>query len=91
LKAADEPVFFIRAAICLHETGDTLAACNCLLSGPKTLFEMPVSHYNLACYLWTFGEGCRARDHLKRAITMDESFREEARHDRDLAGIGQLP
>jgi predicted Zn-dependent protease len=91
LKAADEPVFFLRAAFCLHETGDTLAACNWLLRGPKTLFEMPISHYNLACYLWTLGDASRARLHLRRAITMDESFREEARHDRDLAGIGLFP
>lgn len=91
LKAADEPLYFLRAAFCLHETGDTLAACNWLLRGPKTLFEMPVSHYNLACYLWTLGDASRARQHLKRAITMDESFLEEARHDRDLAGIGLIP
>jgi hypothetical protein len=91
LKAADEPVFFLRAAFCLHETGDTLAACNWLLRGPKTLFEMPISHYNLACYLWTLGDASRARLHLRHAITMDESFREEARNDRDLAGIGLVP
>lgn len=87
LKAADEPVFFLRAAFCLHETGDTLAACNWLLRGPKTLFEMAVFHYNLACYLWTLGEATRARSHLRQAITMDESFLEAAREDRDLAGI----
>jgi tetratricopeptide (TPR) repeat protein len=87
LKAADEPVFFLRAAFCLHETGDTLAACNWLLRGPKTLFEMAVFHYNLACYLWTLGEAKRARSHLKQAITMDESFLEAARDDRDLAGM----
>jgi len=87
LKASDEPVFFLRAAFCLHETGDTLAACNWLLRGPKTLFEMAVFHYNLACYLWTLGEAKRARSHLRQAITMDESFREAAREDRDLAGI----
>lgn len=91
LKAADEPMFFLRAAFCLHETGDTLAACNWLLRGPKTLFEMPISHYNLACYLWTLGDASRARLHLRHAITMDESFREEARNDRDLAGIGVVP
>ena len=90
LKAADEPVFFLRAAFCLHETGDTLAACNWLLRGPKTLFEMAVFHYNLACYLWTLGEANRARSHLKQAIAMDESFLEAARDDRDLAGIGPL-
>lgn len=91
LKAADEPEFFLRAAYCLHETGDTLAACNQLLRGPKTLFEMAIFHYNLACYLWTLGEASRARNHLKQAIAMDESYLEAAREDRDLAGIGPLP
>jgi hypothetical protein len=87
LKAENEPEFFLRAAYCLHETGDTLAACNQLLRGPKTLFEMAIFHYNLACYLWTLGEGPRARSHLKQAIEMDESFLESAREDRDLVGI----
>ncbi len=90
LKAANEPVFFLRAAFCLHETGDTLAACNWLLRGPRSLFEMAIFHYNLACYLWTLGEAKRARSHLKQAITMDESFVETARTDHDLAGIGSL-
>ncbi len=90
LKAANEPVFFLRAAFCLHETGDTLAACNQLLRGPKTLFDMPLFHYNLACYLWTLGEGDRARSHLKQAITMDGSYQETAREDRDLLGIGEV-
>ncbi len=87
LMEKDEPEFFLRAAFCLHETGDTLAACNQLLKGPKTLLEMAVFHYNLACYLWTLGEGARARSHLKQAITMDDSFREAAQSDRDLIGI----
>jgi predicted Zn-dependent protease len=90
LKALDEPVFFLKAAFCLHETGDSLAACNWLLRGPKTLFEMAIFHYNLACYLWTLGEAKRARSHLKQAITMDESFRDTARGDSDLVGIGPL-
>jgi hypothetical protein len=90
LKAADEPEFFLRAAFCLHETGDTLAACNWLLRGPKTLFEMAIFHYNLACYLWTLGEAQRARSHLQQAITMDQSFLEAAREDRDLIGIGPI-
>lgn len=90
LKAADEPLFFLRAAFCLHETGDTLAACHWLLRGPKTLFEMAIFHYNLACYLWTLGESNRARSHLKQAIAMDESFLKAADEDRDLVGIGPL-
>jgi hypothetical protein len=91
LKVTDEPVFFLQAAFCLHETGDTLAARNWLLKGPKSLFDMAVFHYNLACYLWILGDGKAARDHLGKAIAMDESFRETARGDRDLAGIGSLP
>lgn len=87
LKVADEPEFFLRAAYCLHETGDSQAACNQLLKGPKALFEMAVFHYNLACYLWTLGEGDRAHDHLKQAITMDESFLESALEDKDLVGM----
>ncbi len=90
LKAEEVPEFFLRAAYCLHETGDTLAACNQLLRGPKALFDMAVFHYNLACYLWTLGEGPRARSHLKQAIDLDETFLESAKDDRDLAGI-ELP
>lgn len=90
LKAEDVAEFFLRTAYCLHETGDTLAACNQLLRGPKALFEMAVFHYNLACYLWTLGEGPRARSHLKQAIDLDEAFLESAKEDRDLVGI-ELP
>lgn len=88
LKASGEPGYFLSAAFCLHETGDTKEACNWLLRGPKRLFDMPIFHYNLACYLWTLGEGCRARSHLQQAIEMDRSLLECARHDRDLIGIG---
>lgn len=90
LKVADEPMYFIQAAYCLHETGDTLAAFNWLLRGPKSLFEMALFHYNLACYLWTLGHGCRARSHLRQAISLDATLRETALDDRDLQGIGQL-
>jgi sugar phosphate isomerase/epimerase len=90
LKVENEPEFFLRAAFCLHETGDTLAACNQLLRGPKALFEMAIFHYNIACYLWTLGEAERARSHLKQAIEMDDGYLEVARKDRDLVGIDEL-
>ncbi len=90
LKMATEPMYFLHAAFCLHETGDTLAACHWLLRGPKALFEMAIFHYNLACYLWTLGEAKRARSHLQQAIAMDASFLAAARGDRDLIGIGGL-
>jgi hypothetical protein len=90
IQVTDEPLFFLQAAFCLHETGDTLAARDWLLRGPKCLFEMAVFHYNLACYLWTLGEARRARSHLRKAIRMDGAYLAAARKDRDLAGIGPL-
>ena len=83
--------YFLHAAYCLHVTGDTLAARNQLLCGPKTLLALPHFHYNIACYLWTLGEQARARTHLSQAIAMDESYRHSALTDRDLIGIGPLP
>ncbi len=58
-----------------------------LLKGPQVLQEMPVFHYNMACYLWMLGDGERAKAHLDIAIGMDESFLDSAREDRDLVGM----
>lgn len=85
--AADEPDFFMSAAYCLHEAGRTAQAQECLIKGPGVLTEFPVYHYNMACYLWTLGEKEVAREHLAKAVEMDESFLESARSDRDLAGM----
>lgn len=87
MQAVDEPDFFLSAAFCLHETGDTEEARKWLLKGPRVLDEMPVFHYNMACYLWTLGEGERAKNHLAQAVGMDASFLESAREDKDLAGM----
>jgi Flp pilus assembly protein TadD len=85
--AADEPDFFMSAAYCLHEAGRTAEARICLLKGANVLGELPVYHYNMACYLWTLGEKEAAREHLDKAVAMDESFLESARADRDLVGM----
>lgn len=85
--AVDEPSYFVSIAYCLHERGETEEAKNWLQRGPEILTEMPVFHYNMACYLWTLGEKKRARNHLAKAVEMDESFRESARHDKDLVGL----
>ena len=85
--AVDEPDFFLSAAYCLHENGDTEEARKWLLKGPESLHELPVFHYNMACYLWTLGERERAKNHLSKAVDMDESFLESAKEDRDLVGM----
>ncbi len=87
IKEPKEPRFFIHAAYCLHETGDTLAARDWLLKGPAALIEDPLFHYNLACYLAVLGERKRAKSHLERAFEMDASLRESAREDSDLDAL----
>jgi predicted Zn-dependent protease len=86
-EAVDEPDFFLSAAFCLHELGETDEARKWLLRGPDVLSEMAVFHYNMACYLWTLGEKERAQNHLAKAFEMDDSFKESALHDKDLVGI----
>lgn len=89
LQCALEPVnagYFLRAAFCLHETGDTLAAKNWLLRGPKALLALPTFHYNMGCYLWVLGERTASMEHLRQAFEMDRSLLEHARTDRDLDG-----
>jgi len=86
-QAVDEPEYFVSAAYCFHEIGETEEASKWLQRGPETLCEMPVYHYNMACYLWKLGENERARNHLAKAVEMDDSFMESAKHDKDLAGM----
>ena len=91
LREPKEPRFFLHAAYCLHETGDTLAARNWLMTGPSALIEDPQFHYNIACYHAVLGERKQARSHLKRAFSMDESLRAMAARDSDLSDLGKLP
>lgn len=82
-----EPRFFLHAAFCLHETGDTLAARHMLLRGPKVLWTEPLFHYNMACYLAVLGDSRQARRSLRRAVEMDSSLADTAAHDEDLKSI----
>lgn len=89
LKEPKEARFFIHAAFCLHETGDTLAARDWLLRGPATLIEDPLFHYNIACYLAVLGDRKRAESHLERAFEMDASLKDSAQEDTDLEALRQ--
>lgn len=86
-QVADDPDFFLSAAFCLHELGKTDKALKCLKDGPQALEEFAVYHYNMACYHWTLNEKDSAREFIKKAIELDESFIEAAREDRDLVGL----
>ncbi|MDB6078344.1 MAG: hypothetical protein JWO82_2091 [Akkermansiaceae bacterium] len=87
MKEPKEARFFIHAAYCLHETGDTLAARDWLMKGPAALMNDPLFHYNLACYLAVLGERKRAKTHLDRAFELDESLKETAQADTDLEAL----
>lgn len=90
LREPKEPRFFIHAAYCLHETGDTHAARNWLMTGPAELIEDPLFHYNIACYHAVLGSPGQAMSHLNRAFSMDETLKESAREDEDLSDL-ELP
>lgn len=83
----DRPSGFIHLAFCQHELGDTKAARETLLSGPRALEQEGTYFYNLACYDAVLGDLDAARRHLARSIRLDKRFREFARSDNDLAPL----
>jgi predicted Zn-dependent protease len=82
--APEKNTGYIHSAFCLHELGQTEAACAMLLNGPASLRQEPVFHYNLACYECVLGRLAEAREHLERSIQLDKKFREHAKTDPDL-------
>jgi predicted Zn-dependent protease len=82
--------YYLHAAFCLHETGDTLAAKSFLMSGPKSLMKDALFHYNMGCYSAVLGDVEEAQRHLRQAFELDASLRETAKTDKDLAGVNLL-
>ena len=83
----DLPHPFIHTAFCLHETRRTLEALKTLRSGPQSLQQDAIFHYNCACYLAVLGHDDEARESLRTAFALDESLQENARVDPDLATL----
>lgn len=84
---AKEKSYFIHAAFCLHETGDTLAALRQLLQGPKVLLSDPLYHYNLACYHAVLGNLADARNCLDESFQLDPDLEKTAKDDNDLRNL----
>lgn len=82
-----EKSYFIHAAFCLHETGDTLAALRQLLSGPKILLGDPLYYYNLACYQAVLGNLIDARKCLDKSFKLDPELEYTAQDDDDLKNL----
>ena len=83
----DLPHPFIHTAFCLHETKRTLEALKMLRSGPQSLQQDAIYHYNCACYLAVLGHDDDARAALHTAFALDEALQENARIDPDLATL----
>lgn len=76
--------WFISTAFCLQKLKRTEDAKAILLSGPDSLKEKAVFHYNLGCYEAQLGNLEAANVYVKRAIEMDKTFQKEAIDDPDL-------
>lgn len=79
--------YFIHAAYCLHETGDTMAAKEWLIRGPKSLMKHALFHYNMACYDAVLGKLDAVRGYLEKAFALDGTLRCVAASDKDLANV----
>jgi uncharacterized Ntn-hydrolase superfamily protein len=71
-----------RRATALYERGDHGGAADLLLAA-LVKSEEPGLLYNIACYESLAGRRHAAIDHLRRAISLDESFRALAKEDAD--------
>jgi len=76
---------YINVSLCLHELGKTAEAKGVLLDGPNFLKDSPLYHYNLACYETQLGDFEKAKQSLRLSFEIDESYRELAKTDLDLA------
>lgn len=86
-KKPTKKSYFLHAAYCLHETGDTLAAKSFLMSGPKSLLKDGLFHYNMGCYSAVLGNNKEAKQYVLAAFEIDPTLRDTAQSDPDLAGI----
>jgi Flp pilus assembly protein TadD len=78
---------YIQAAYCLHELGRTGEACHVLRTGPASLQQEPIYHYNLSCYEVYLGKLEDARALLARSFELDERLVVIAEHDPDLSPL----
>ncbi len=82
---------FIHAAYCLHEMGRTEDACRFLLAVPAHVREKAIWLYNVGCYQAVLGNRAEAYGFLERSFALDETLRQRAKEDPDLAPLwGEL-
>jgi predicted Zn-dependent protease len=78
---------YIHGAFVLHELGRTSEARDLLLKGPPLLRKDPTFHYNIGCYEAVLGNHDSALRSLRESFSLDETYRDFAQRDPDLAAI----
>jgi tetratricopeptide (TPR) repeat protein len=86
LNASAVPAY-IHGAFALHELGRTAEARDLLKRGPEILRNDPTYHYNIGCYEAVLGNRELAKESLKKSFALDETYRDFAKKDPDLAAI----
>lgn len=76
---------------CLKRLGRLPEAVQSLEAGLDASPREPVLHYNLACYHSLVGNVASAIDHLRRAIAIDDRFRDLTGTERDFDPIRSDP
>jgi len=76
---------YIHGAFALHEMGRTTEARDLLLQGPEQLRKDPTFHYNVGCYEAVLGNREAALQSLEQSFALDDTYRDFARQDPDLA------
>lgn len=83
----ERPNAHIHAAYCLHELGQTKEAKKTLLAGPDRLQETALFWYNMACYETQLGNLAKAKSLLQECFNRDQTYKESAAVDPDLAPL----
>lgn len=78
---------YIHGAFALHELRRTAEARDLLLKGPEELRKDPTFHYNIGCYEAVLGNREAALLSLRKSFALDDTYRDFARRDPDLALI----
>lgn len=84
---------WIALAYALREQQQIAAAREVLLEAESLHGRTSsILHYNLACYYSLLGDQRTAKERLRRACKMEQSFKQAALEDQDLSALwGQIP
>lgn len=86
-KQSDDEIAFILTAQALYEMRRVEEAKAMLLSGPKSLKETALYHYNMGCYSAELGDTKEAFNYIRDAVEMDKVLLKVALNDPSLEAL----